>query len=290
MVDEALTFKTGVTSKILWHFTGGPRWNEKLRKQNIKLKPARDAYNALYKILQTKELRLGSYREIIRSRVNIYHLKDQKAFTPRATPIEIESSPVCCVSDIPIKHLDYHSIRYGKFAIGFYRKSLIKNNFNPVFYTLESRPIIGEIISVLKKSQSIHSNIKLIYYNFYNELNDIISIGNKEVNNFINLSKNDYKKPSSIFERQITHIQNSLSSYLSFVKTVEETELQTIYSEREWRSIQTFKFKYDDVAMVILPKKVGNTNYYDQFLEKAIKKLNIPRKIPIVSWDDLIEH
>ena len=278
MTEEKFIKKTGVTSKILWHFTGGPKWNEKFKKQNTKIKPAMDAYKALFKILKTKELKIGSYREIIRSNVDIFHFtKNQTVFIDRNTPKVIESSPVCCVSDIPIQHLDYHSIRYGKFAIGFYRNALLKNNFNPVFYTFDSKPIIGEIMNVLNISQSLYKNLRSVNSYFNQKIKDIDL-------------KEEYNSATFMFNSQTRTIQDSLSMILSFVKTIEEIELQTIYSEREWRSIQPFKFNYNDVAMVILPKKISNTNYFDKFIEGDIKELQIPRKIPIVTWDDLIEH
>ena len=56
----------GTVSKILWHFTGGPQWSQKLRKQKLRPKPPKQAYKALKKILSSKTLRVGGYREIIR--------------------------------------------------------------------------------------------------------------------------------------------------------------------------------------------------------------------------------
>jgi hypothetical protein len=34
----------GTVSKILWHFTGGPTWNDKTKKQNTSPKPSKNAY------------------------------------------------------------------------------------------------------------------------------------------------------------------------------------------------------------------------------------------------------
>ncbi len=75
-------------------------------------------------------------------------------------------------------------------------------------------------------------------------------------------------------------------------KTIEEKELETIYCEREWRPINDFKFQFNDVAMIILPKKVNDDNsfYFDIFIKKEIDRLSIHREIPIVAWEDLIEH
>lgn len=53
------------------------------------------------------------------------------------------------------------------------------------------------------------------------------------------------------------------------------------YCEREWRSIQEFKFHKNDIAMVILPKRTG---HYKNFLKE-----NLISDIPVVTWEDLIE-
>ncbi|WP_170061738.1 hypothetical protein [Nonlabens arenilitoris] len=42
----------GTVSKILWHFTGGPLWNEILNKQENQPKPVELSYDILIKILE----------------------------------------------------------------------------------------------------------------------------------------------------------------------------------------------------------------------------------------------
>ncbi len=37
----------GTVSRILWHFTGGPRWNEAEKRREKKLKATRTAYEYL---------------------------------------------------------------------------------------------------------------------------------------------------------------------------------------------------------------------------------------------------
>ncbi len=55
----------GTVSKILWHFTGGPRWNEAEKRQEAAPKPVDDAYAALVGILSSRTLNLGSYQEVV---------------------------------------------------------------------------------------------------------------------------------------------------------------------------------------------------------------------------------
>lgn len=268
--------RPGTVSNILWHFPGGPRWNETEKRQEDRRKPSMDAYNNLCSILgknknQTKELRLGGYKEIVRSTSELIHLSDKKVNVLNPGKIEIESNPICCLAEIPIIHLSYMEPRYNKFAIGFYRKSVI-NKFNPVFYTFESSFICGAIRSLHKNSNSL-----LSFPPHFQNKYGTPSTNNDELN---------------ALDSQIGSINKQVKILLSFIKTIEEKELENIYCEREWRSINNFIFEFDDVAMIIFPKKVADhkASFFDKFIDEEIDRLNIPRGIPIVSWEDLIEH
>lgn len=145
-VDHELS--PGTVSKILWHFTGGPIWNAKARKQGMSAKPAAKAYENLRSILRSKELRLGTYKEavkVILPELRKYNLETKEVEVKKNVPVDIESSSICCVSDIPAPHLRYHAYRYGKFAISFHRNAIIRAGFNPVFYTLQDTAIVRSI-------------------------------------------------------------------------------------------------------------------------------------------------
>jgi hypothetical protein len=83
--------------------------------------------------------------------------------------------------------------------------------------------------------------------------------------------------------------QKSLSEFLAFVKTFDLREFSTIYCEREWRSTRQFPFTLNDVAMIVLPKR-GNVPFFDHFVNEEAPKLKIGRAIPVVPWEDLVEH
>jgi hypothetical protein len=51
----------GTVSKILWHFTGGPRWDTTKNIQDKRKKTSKQAWLALRGIIDSKSLRLGSY-------------------------------------------------------------------------------------------------------------------------------------------------------------------------------------------------------------------------------------
>ena len=84
--------------------------------------------------------------------------------------------------------------------------------------------------------------------------------------------------------------KGSLESFMAFVKTFKESEFSTIYCEREWRSVETYRFSLDDVAMIVLPRKIGKQSYFENFIRKVIPRLKMPPIIPVVPWEDLVEH
>ena len=94
-------------------------------------KPVGEAFDALSGILQTKELRLGSYREVVSVKVPIARRDPgtKKRIPSSHKIVYRESAPVCCVADIPIAHRSYHASRYGTIAIGFHRDAVAKVRF-----------------------------------------------------------------------------------------------------------------------------------------------------------------
>src|SRR4030065_790219 len=114
------------TSKILWHFTGGPEWSDMTKKQKRRPKREKKAFDNLASILQYKQLRLGDYKEVVKvilPKREYYDRTKKQTIEEFNVTVEVESAPVCCLADIPAPNLAYHAYRYGKFAIGFHRYS-----------------------------------------------------------------------------------------------------------------------------------------------------------------------
>jgi abortive phage resistance protein AbiGi (putative antitoxin) len=257
----------GTVSKIVWHFTGGPIWDENTKKQKEEIKSESEAFANLYSILKSKELQVGKYKEILHYNIpeeEIYDLDQNKHYHEKNISASIESTPICCAAEIPIQHLSYHSNRYGKFAIGFHRESLLKHNFNPVLYTLDNGNFINHILSAHEISKFVGKDI--------------------------NTSPEVIKSCMNLNSKRIYYIENVLQTIIAFIKTISNNEFDTIYCEREWRSIKSFKFTFDDVAFIILPKSYFAKNDFNNNIEIISKELCIPRSLPIVPWEDLIEH
>ncbi len=274
----------GTVSKILWHFTGGPTWNTKTKRQGNSPKPAAKAYKNLKSILRTKELRLGTYKEVVKiilpERRN-FNPETKKVEVQKNVPVDIESSSICCLSDIPAAHLRYHAYRYGKFAVGFHRNAIIRAGFNPVFYTLQDTPIV----------RSIYEGFSSLEFAYPDAILNAVSLIEDQVYDIDvsgEVEQIEYEVDS--LENSISDAKQSLEDFVAFVKTFDRSEFSTIYCEREWRSTRKYHFEINDVAMIILPKAVGGTKYFKNFVEKSAPKLKLPRRIPIVPWDDIVEH
>jgi len=280
----------GTVSKILWHFTGGPKWNSKTERQSSSRKPANAAYKAFCGILRSKELRLGGYAEIARVLIperRRYDLAKKDFVIEKDVTVAVRSSPVCCLADIPIAHLRYHENRYGRFAIGFHREAAVRRGFNPVLYTLEHTHVIRSLYSGIIGLESVDClsahNAAAEVSNYWgdcehDDIDDLRMWGSEAV---------DYIE---MIEGSINDANKSFAKLLAFIKTFTQEEFASIYCEREWRALKPFAFTYDDLAMLILPQSVGTCRYYDEFIRDQIRKLNLPRRVPIVPWEDLIEH
>lgn len=281
-----MAFRPGTVSKILWHFTGGPVWDVDANKQLKELKPAINGYEALKSILKSKELRVGRYQEIVKVIIpekRQFDLKTRKVNILKNHSVTVKSKPVCCVADIPLQHVDYHSNRYGKIAIGFHRESIVKSGFNPVMYTLENTELVNVIyqgysavddanpFGAQSELESIQEEIDKIIED--NDLND--SVDTLMIALELEWVENAHKK-----------IDESFQNFLAYIKTFDTTEFDSIYCEREWRSTSNYSFTEDDIAIIVLPKEQEGERFYERFL----KEVDLPKTVTIACWEDLVEH
>lgn len=281
-----MSFRPGTVSKILWHFTGGPEWDSKKNKQLKKLKPEEQGYNALKAILESKELRVGNYQEIVQVNVpekRSYNLEKKKVEIRKNDLVTVKSKPVCCVADIPLQHLDYHSNRYGKIAIGFHRDSIIKAGFNPVLYTLEDTLLLNAIYQGYYSVDDVLTDeAESEVDNLQGQIDSLIE--EHELDDYIDAS--DISSALSFIESGHSKIESSFETFMAYIKTFDTSEFDSIYCEREWRSTNNFKFKFEDIAMIIVPRTHGGTNFHEKFLNE----MNLPRNLVVACWEDLIEH
>ncbi len=286
----------GTVSRILWHFTGGPAWNTAENRQGSKRKPSEEAYKALLSILKSKELRLGAYREVVKVHVpklRRYNKAKGKTEVLRNTIVEIASSQVCCLSDIPAAHLSYHAKRYGKIAIGFHRDAAVRHGFNPVFYTLHKAHVLRSLRGVFRElRRDWDDSIRSIADHITASVSDLseLECDSSGVERDLEDCVDDLTEEAQGIEDGICDAKEGFSEFLAFVKTFDEHEFSNIYCEREWRSIKPFSFTMDDLAMIVLPKSGGKgASYFSEFV-KGRHALKLPQTLPVVPWEDLIEH
>lgn len=275
----------GTVSRILWHFTGGPAWNPSESRQNSTPKSAEAAYAALIGILESRTLKRGGYQEVVKVRVptaRVYNRETKKFRTRKNFLTSLHSESVCCLADIPVVHLSYQAKRYGKFAIGFHRDAAIRHGFNPVFYTLHETKVVRLMYDAFGEIEYLDG--------------DSVREAAKQIEEDSSKAELDLWSPLSDIDRAADELETAVSSartaieqLLAFVKTFDRKEFGTIYCEREWRATRSFKFDYSDVAMIVLPKAVSTVSYLSPFLSGEVKRLRLPRSIPIVPWEDLVE-
>lgn len=283
------TSPPGTVSKLLWHFTGGPKWIKREQRQAAERKPAGTAYNALVSILKSRELRLGGYAEIARVTLPVHRYFDlatRKTIEKKNTRVVIKSVPMCCVADIPIAHLSFHANRYGKFAIAFHRDAVVNRGFNPVLYTLDDTGVIRSLYAGMTRLSEVDTvSLELNAGDVESWVNDLDCDAAAD----IGAAASFLWSEATDIREAVNAARRSFRRLLAFVKTFTRDEFQSIYCEREWRSLEPFTFTYDDIAMIVLPRLIGRNRYFERFLKSSILR-RIPRGIPIVPWEDLIEH
>lgn len=280
-----MSSRPGTVSKILWHFTGGPQWSIKSNKQLKALKPLNESYKSLVSILSSKELKVGNYQEIVKvivPKIRKYNREKKTLETFENFPVTVKSRRVCCIADIPIQHLAYHANRYGKIAIGFHRDSIVTAGFNPVMYTLEDTNLLRTIYKGYSAIDGIDiGDLEYAVDSLESEIHDIFT--DNDIDEDLDIW--EITGALSDIEDQVKKIETSFNNFLAFIKTFDPSEFDSIYCEREWRSTISYKFTLGDIAIIVLPKK-GRQNYFQKF----INDINIPRTVTVASWEDLVEH
>jgi hypothetical protein len=255
----------GTVSNILWHFTGGPVWDKSTKKQKIVPKPLNDAYSILKLILTSREIRISNYKELIKV-VDLWRMRSSKKEVVNV----FESSPVCCLADIPIQYLNYHAKRYGKCAIGFYRESAIRHKFNPIVYALHDSEMLYSIYDGL---------VNIVNSQVEESMEWLIAINNDLTGN---KSKWNNEDTMDDIKEVLKYARKSIEELSAFIKTFSREEFNTVYCEREWRSLSSFHFEENDIAMIVVTKE---KDCYNDLIKRKI----FSSKVPIMPWENLIQ-
>jgi hypothetical protein len=220
------------SSDVLWHFVG--------RKD--KNNPDK-CFQIILSILKEGKLRIGSEPEPF-----IYHRQN-------TSTDKLIGYPVCCLADIPLKDLTLHSIRYGRYAIGFHRKSAIKNNFIPVLYVPQKSWIIDYAIQIRGELESFLENESQEMSEKFQEFLLFLGSVSKPCDFNVNLEDDPAK---------------------------DQMQISNFYYEREWRSIYEWNFRPEDVAMIIVEKPEDIETLHNQIHNGILK---VRDTVPTLSFD-----
>lgn len=221
--DRSLRLAQRFTSDVLWHFTGGGGKSED------------DAFNILLSILKSG-LKTGPREEWLSLAYDEGH--------------EVRHGcRACCLADIPLKDLSIHIERYQDVAIGFHKRSVIQNGFNPVLYINERAPFFRSFLAVGDDVQSyLASRDPLLSQRFFEGVRLLL-----------------------------TYCKNVSSS----AENDEVFGLGRKYYEREWASLEDWDFTAQDVAVILVPE-----NKIEQLVEERKKGgLRLTEKTPVFPTD-----
>ncbi|HLF84543.1 MAG TPA: abortive infection system antitoxin AbiGi family protein [Blastocatellia bacterium] len=239
----------------------------------MQLKPDPEAFHNLEAILKSRKVSLGNHPERVRVLVGREYA-------------EIPSACVCCLADIPVQHLGYHANRYGKFAIGFHRDAAVKQDFNPVFYSLEEGKVVQSVYRGFSKLEGFDAFVlESATPDRWSTLGELS--GDIEAPRF---ERTSVSERASVTREALRFAYEELRQFVAFVKTFQKDEFGSIYCEREWRALEAFRFAYHDVAMIVLPHGHAEDSYFKDFVNRVVPELQLPRSIPVVPWEDLVEH
>ncbi len=297
----------GTTSKILWHFTGGPPEIDGKRIKDRK-KPDDKAFSILRDILGSGFLKAS--KETVRFKTD----EDPE-------PKPVLSFYCCCVAEIPIQHLRYHADWYGKSALGFRRENLKGTyRFRPVQYAFDHDDwAIPNADSLRGFIEYAFGAQKEIIYAISKTLElSESSMPKEERQRLIEFMKL-IKPPFELLLRLLL----APKAQLRFTKSFHEQDFGTIYCEREWRKIykgdtseptsiacvvnedgvhmvevdkvdkvfmeedEGLKFKPEDVSFIVCPG-----NYVNELALRIQDEDDFKKYfgIPVVAFEDLLEH
>lgn len=221
------------TSKELFHFVGSNH-------------PKNDEANftTLLKILKSKCISYGpDFPADIRFRYSFnwdeMHVLEGGLIVPQVT----------CYCDIPLKDLDLHMRKYGKFGLSFARSFLISYGARPVIYVpiqpSDYRSGWGSIVG-----EMMVCNWMKVWQGY--EEHAVAPIRPP-------IHKSTLNTKPGTREDAVLAVNSILTAeFFAFIKVfnsdLEDDDKDNFYMEREWRMINPLKFMLDDIESVFIQK------------------------------------
>jgi len=173
----------------------------------------------------------------------------------------------------------------------FIAKPQSQIGFNPVLYTLENTNVIQSVYAGLSAIENISWENAMYRVDDAESAASSLEIDNEDLDVWdVESAIEDIRAEVSEIGAAQREASTSIETLLAFVKTFDPNEFDSVYCEREWRSTSPFKFRFNDVAVVVVPKTVRDTDYFGPFCSRTAPKMKFPRTVPVVPWEDLVEH
>lgn len=243
------------SSQIFWHFTGSPKdiqW-AKITKpadivKNNSIKSTQESLKVLSAIIKSKKLKATCTEGLYGRQI---------------------TDKFCCVTDLPSHSLAPHKQYYGDVAIGFNSKHIYQS-FNPVLY--------------IPKDKNISPGFS--FTNGFEKIGMVdleswgIDEGTANRSGFTKDKDGEYIVPTAtVSYKDRTELERYLLNYVK-LSGFSDQPGESFYQEKEWRRIGDFKFEFNDIAAIILPKDASAQ------LFELLPNLN-DIGITILSWEVL---
>jgi hypothetical protein len=238
-------------SDLLFHFVGrqtpGDSEAADLRQLDV-----------FRKILTTRGLSgdasAPSFRDRVRGPVSY-------AWNPAATFSEAPLiSPTCvCFCDIPFGSLRLHMGKYGRFGLAFSKPFLLAQGASPVFYVAVDSTGTGG----MSRRKVFDENMKR-YVSLVEQIDFLRGLDEDQLPQHWR----DFLHESANF---VDFFNWNVGSFLKpFVGSLEDSDSQNYYLEREWRVLGHVYFELSDIQKAIVPSGHEKT-VADEFPELAAK-------------------
>lgn len=156
---------------------------------------------------------------------------------------------VTCYCDIPYEQLGPHLLKYGRFGLSFSRHKLTKVGARPVTY-VPCRPDDRQGVFT---GHTLLKELKATFQGIHAQRMALTPSGS-EMKRSVALER----PPESVLEA-LEKAEHALAlRVLAFIKpyksTLDESDADYRYSEREWRKLGNFLFDPDDVMRIVVDR------------------------------------
>lgn len=242
------------TSNKLCHFVGR-RFKTDLERINLLVNIIREG------TLRTKQTGGKDFQSQLKNSTSAMY-QNGEAYT--------ETNCVC-FCDIPDNELGIHTQKYSKFGLGFKKDFILSQGARPVIYIPDKYPLQEAKAGILSNDSKAFfpALIELATYTA-----SILGIANKnnEIKHAFDKNRREIKELKAFNEKidtipifsnewniwgSIFTITNTITTMAQFVKifdsSLEDSDPNNYYMEREWRCLNDIKFTENDIVSVYLP-------------------------------------